>query len=562
MSQTDTATFRMATDCSVGSKISSLIMVTQSGMRDTSPPKFPAAADNPTKNGPSGSNTSWFPASSPQGISDSSAEIQQFSSVRNTSGSTGGSISSRQICVARFTYKASQLDELTIKPGDRICVLEKSSDGWWHGILLPPDGSASIDPSGQKSETIGWFPSNYVVMEQPQNRHQIPTNFNPTSPSPFSSSSQMPPTAMGAKTSAPIQSPNNLATSASSQRVSFQQSQEPTVAAQQPPTSFASYSAVPFTAPTPSSSNAFVPSLPQQYPQPVMMQTQQYNQQHQQMAPPLSGPFYPTTMASGASPMSFVDNSNGSMQVSPNERFQASPQPPQLEMVLTLYPFTKNQVEELSFNADEVLEVLEKPVDDPNWWRCRNSAGNVGLVPKNYIRVIRNTAPPISHHHASPQLASSASVQSVPMPPFQTMPMIDPRAEEVRRNFLRGSPNAFRFANQPWYWGTISRSECESLLSNLGSDGEFFVRDSETHPGDLTITMNAGSKNRNFKVHMKDGEFYIGLKVFTSLEALIENYRRHPIFKNEHEKHFLTQPFQHPECGAFLSTAVDKLLHS
>nr|CDS27824.1 NCK adaptor protein [Hymenolepis microstoma] len=69
-----------------------------------------------------------------------------------------------------------------------------------------------------------------------------------------------------------------------------------------------------------------------------------------------------------------------------------------------------------------------------------------------------------------------------------------------------------------------------------------------TLPDFLTVTMNAGSKDGNIKVQMKDGEFYIGLKVFTSLEALIENYRRRPTFKNEHEKHFLPQPFHHLEC--------------
>ncbi|KAL5112627.1 Cytoplasmic protein NCK2 [Taenia crassiceps] len=71
-------------------------------------------------------------------------------------------------------------------------------------------------------------------------------------------------------------------------------------------------------------------------------------------------------------------------------------------------------------------------------------------------------------------------------------------------------------------------------------------------PGDLTITMNAGTKNRNFKVHVKNGEFYIGQKVFSSVDALIDNYRRHPIYKSDLEKHFLTRPFQHPDCGAFL----------
>ncbi|KAM3184263.1 hypothetical protein ACTXT7_008702 [Hymenolepis weldensis] len=158
--------------------VRSTIMIknpTHPGMRDTSPPKVPVAADNvalsnPARNGPSSSKINWSPISSSQGTSGPSAETQPYSSARSTVSGTSGSISSRQICVARFTYKASQPDELTIKPGDRICVLDKSSDGWWHGMLLPPDGDGSIDPSGQKSETVGWFPSNYVGMEQTPNK--------------------------------------------------------------------------------------------------------------------------------------------------------------------------------------------------------------------------------------------------------------------------------------------------------------------------------------------------------------------------------------------------------
>ncbi|VUZ42213.1 unnamed protein product [Hymenolepis diminuta] len=158
---------------------------THPGMSDTSPSKVPIAADNvalsnPARNGPSNNKINWSPTSSSQVTSGPSAETQPYSSARNTVGGTGGSISSRQICVARFTYKASQPDELTIKPGDRICILDKSSDGWWHGMLLPPDGDGSIDPSGQKSETVGWFPSNYVGMEQTSNNHwkQKKTNWS------------------------------------------------------------------------------------------------------------------------------------------------------------------------------------------------------------------------------------------------------------------------------------------------------------------------------------------------------------------------------------------------
>ena len=34
---------------------------------------------------------------------------------------------------------------------------------------------------------------------------------------------------------------------------------------------------------------------------------------------------------------------------------------------------------------------------------------------------------------------------------------------------------------QPWYFGTISRAECDVLLSEKGIDGDFVIRESETN---------------------------------------------------------------------------------
>lgn len=34
---------------------------------------------------------------------------------------------------------------------------------------------------------------------------------------------------------------------------------------------------------------------------------------------------------------------------------------------------------------------------------------------------------------------------------------------------------------QPWYFGTISRAECDVLLSEKGMDGDFMIRESETN---------------------------------------------------------------------------------
>lgn len=65
-------------------------------------------------------------------------------------------------------------------------------------------------------------------------------------------------------------------------------------------------------------------------------------------------------------------------------------------------------------------------------------------------------------------------------------------------------------------------------------------------PGDLTITMFTGTKNRNFKVRLEGGQYCIGQKVFDTLDDLIQHYRTHPIYKSEQEKHYLTQPFKHP----------------
>ncbi|KAH9286687.1 Cytoplasmic protein NCK2 [Echinococcus granulosus] len=442
--------------------------------------------------------------------------------------SSGASISSRQVCVARFAYTASQPDELTIQRGDRVWVLEKSSDGWWHGVLLPPEGSVISQPS-QQQQTSGWFPSNYVTMESTHIKPSVLGNNSICQPNSLScgsqtfasSAPQMPPTAMGTKPSA---LPNTSVTSAAPIRVSFPPPQAPTP--QEPSTapSLAPYSAVPF--PT---STVLPPlqSQPTQSPLPSAVQ------------PPQQQPLQ-------LQPTAFVDGTGDAM----DDRLRYR------ETVLTLYPFTRNQVEELSFAADEVLEVLDKPADDPDWWRCRNAVGNVGLVPCNYIRVIKNPFPPtLSSVRYSPSVSAVAMAGAAPQQ-VTAGGTGGASGEEVRLAFAMASPNASEFARKPWYWGVISRSECESILNNLAISGEFIIRDSESHPGDLTITMNAGSKNRNFKVHVKNGEFYIGQKVFSSVDTLIDNYRRHPIYKSDLEKHFLTRPFQHPDCGAFLHNSL------
>ncbi|ELU02983.1 hypothetical protein CAPTEDRAFT_176611, partial [Capitella teleta] len=165
----------------------------------------------------------------------------------------GSSVDSSSPAIAKYDYAPQKLDELSLTKGDRVLVIERSSDGWWRGKKDSGDN--------------GWFPSNYVVEED------------------FSDSDTR-------------------------------------------------------------------------------------------------------TYASPAMP------SNDSLNNLPS-----------LEVVVALYEFLSSNPEELSFLKDERLEVIEKPNVDPEWWRARNTSGETGLIPRNYVQTLPLSTdsgfPPESHSNSS-----------------------------------------------------------------------------------------------------------------------------------------------------------------
>lgn len=118
-----------------------------------------------------------------------------------------------------------------------------------------------------------------------------------------------------------------------------------------------------------------------------------------------------------------------------------------LHLVRTLYPFSSVTEEELNFEKEEVMEVVEKPENDPEWWRCKNSRGMVGLVPKNYVVVLDERADP-----------PSGSPQNRPVTPARSG----------------------KFAGRDWYYGDITRLQAEGILNERGEEGDFLIRDSES----------------------------------------------------------------------------------
>ncbi|WKY14641.1 hypothetical protein Q1695_000292 [Nippostrongylus brasiliensis] len=166
-----------------------------------------------------------------------------------------------------------------------------------------------------------------------------------------------------------------------------------------------------------------------------------------------------------------------------------------LECVVALYSFDASTAEELSFKKGERLDIIDHPAHDPDWWLARNSLNQQGLVPKNYIEVV------------------SAG----------------------------NSTGGGLMDREPWFFGRISRDEADRLLSN-GREGEFLVRDSESNPGDLSISMRGVERNKHFKVQTIGGQLHIGSRAFPSMASLIQHYTANPIFSSGSEKLYLTRP--------------------
>ncbi|XP_068438450.1 SH2/SH3 adapter protein Nck1 isoform X1 [Clinocottus analis] len=177
-----------------------------------------------------------------------------------------------------------------------------------------------------------------------------------------------------------------------------------------------------------------------------------------------------------------------------------------LHTVQALYPFSSGNDEELNFEKGEVMEVVEKPENDPEWWKCRKADGQLGLVPKNYVTVLDS--------------ASHKSAAGPAGPPTPDCDYISPSS-------------VGRFAGKEWYYGKVTRHQAEVALNQRGVEGDFLIRDSESSPNDFSISLKAQSKNKHFKVQLKETLYCIGQRKFNSMEELVEHYKKAPIFTSE-----------------------------
>lgn len=167
-------------------------------------------------------------------------------------------------------------------------------------------------------------------------------------------------------------------------------------------------------------------------------------------------------------------------------------------------------------------------------WLARGQFGKTGLIPKNYVQLEKDSG------------ASSSCLENELMSTKASLSNGSPSTSKVSTS--NGASGQSDVSGQDWYFGSVARNQCDSLLNEFAEDGDFLVRDSETNAGDFSVSLKAPGRNKHFRVHFEDNVYCIGQRKFNSMSELIEHYKKAPIYTGpKGDKLFLIKAFAKPE---------------
>ncbi|KAM9792184.1 LOW QUALITY PROTEIN: GRB2-related adapter protein-like [Neosynchiropus ocellatus] len=95
-----------------------------------------------------------------------------------------------------------------------------------------------------------------------------------------------------------------------------------------------------------------------------------------------------------------------------------------------------------------------------------------------------------------------------------------------RRGFI--PENFVSLLPHPWFAGPVSRLEAERRL-RWQEAGVFLVRESESAPGEFSVSVSYGDRVEHFRVLEGGGQYCIWEETFSSLNRLVDFYRHHSI---------------------------------
>ena len=77
-----------------------------------------------------------------------------------------------------------------------------------------------------------------------------------------------------------------------------------------------------------------------------------------------------------------------------------------------------------------------------------------------------------------------------------------------------------------WFFGPIKRADAEKLLRASPKPGTFLIRESESKPGDYSLSIQDGENVKHYRIRrMDEGGFFITRRaVFNTLKDLVDYY--------------------------------------
>lgn len=193
---------------------------------------------------------------------------------------------------------------------------------------------------------------------------------------------------------------------------------------------------------------------------------------------------------------------------------------------------------ELKISRGDQLHILRECSHSSAHWEARNQSngGETGLVLKSYVQV----SSPISKDSAPSTPGSpSAGCQLNIVGPETAVEWGEKDAAAGAVGGVGSSlalpfqlpPKMGMFKNEDWYYGKVFRAQCEILFKYYGDFGDYLIRDSESNPGDYTLSLKANMKNRHFLVKsVGANRLKIGNKDFPSMGELLAHYKYNAIF--------------------------------
>lgn len=207
------------------------------------------------------------------------------------------------------------------------------------------------------------------------------------------------------------------------------------------------------------------------------------------------------------------------------------------QLARVLFPYKGQHEDELSIQEGDIITILSKDVEDQGWWKGELN-GRVGVFPDNYVKLIKQTKPPIAGPVNSTTATTTLTAESVVTSSNEVgqTAATEPLTLDCKKVNMIRSP---------------SESKLNKVLSSLTSSSRFNEMLVKTSQDSKNGTATAASEDDDDKTHTPN---------FASLHSRKPKIRTNkPLCKSESAHEIGTEPHH---FGSLLDeTGSAKLRH-